>query len=163
MAKKKDDEAEGGKKKNPLVLVVLCVGLAGAGYMLGGRGGGGAAAVAPTTTVEQLEGCKEGTDANVKEHKTIDLPAMNINLSDGHYLRVTVALALCPDVVVADPTKFVSAPAKDILVETLSGKSMMSLNEGEGRDKVKELLVERISDEYPEQVHDIYFLEFVMQ
>jgi flagellar protein FliL len=165
MGKKKgDEEGEGGKKKSPLVLIVLCVALAGAGYMLGGRSASGAAAgVPPTTTIEQLEGCKEGTDANKIEHRSVDLPAMSLNLAGGHYLRVTVGLALCPDVVLADPAAFESAVAQDIIVETLSGKSMESLAEGDGRDKVKQLLVERISDEYHEQVYDVYFLEFVMQ
>jgi flagellar FliL protein len=165
MAKKKgDDEAEGGKKKSPVVLIVLCVALAGAGYMLGGRKASGAAAgVATTTTILQLEGCKEGTDANTAGHRSVNLSAMSLNLAGGHYLRVTVGLALCPDVVLADPTKFESAAAQDIIVETLSGKSMEALAEGDGRDKVKALLVERIGDAYPDVVHDVYFLEFVMQ
>ncbi len=118
MAKKKkadDDGAdEGGKKKrSPLVIIGLCVALAGVGYMLGGRKAGAAegATAVTTTTILQLEGCVEGTDAVVAEHKAVDLPAMNINLTDGHYLRVTVSLGLCPDVVIPEKGEFETAPA----------------------------------------------------
>jgi flagellar basal body-associated protein FliL len=172
MAKKKKDDTpaaegeEGAKKKKPPIMVIgLCVALAGVGYMLGGRSAGAtpAAGTETTTTVKQLEGCAEGVVAVPGTHNAIDLPAMNINLTDGHYLRVTVSLGLCPDVVLASPEEFVSAPAKDILVNTLSGNSMAALEEPEGREKIKELLTKKISDAYPEEVYEVYFLEFVMQ
>lgn len=170
MAKKKqqEDGAEGGekKKRSPLILVGLCLALGGGGYMLGGRSAGasgGDGAAATTTTIVQLEGCHEGIDATTAEHHAIDLPAMNVNLNDGHYLRVTVSLGLCPDVVVTEEKPLVTAPAKDLIVSTLSGRSMAELADPEGREEVKEQLRDRIADAYPEQVHDIYFLEFVMQ
>ncbi len=166
--KKKDDKAaegeEGAKKKPPIVIIGLCVALAGVGYMLGGRSAGATpAADATTTTVAQLEGCAEGVVEVPGTHNAVDLPAMNINLTDGHYLRVTVSLGLCPDVVLAEGEEFISAPAKDIIVTTLSGNSMAALEEPEGREKVKELLTKKIADAYPEEVHELYFLEFVMQ
>jgi flagellar basal body-associated protein FliL len=172
MAKKKKEtegegegeEGGGKKKRSPLIIVGLCVVLAGVGYMLGGRSAGASGeAAAPTTTIKQLEGCKEGTDANIAEHRAIDLPAMNINLTGGHFLRVTVSLAICPDVVIEKPESFVSAPAKDLIVTTLSGNSMEVLGDPAGREKVKELLTERIAAVYPEEVYEIYFLEFVMK
>lgn len=168
---KKDKAGEDGeeKKKSPVKLIGLCVALAGVGYMLGGRGGGAGAAVAPTTTIVQLEGCAEGTDATTAEHNTHDLESMSINLNDGHYLRVTVSLGLCPGVLApsADGKEVVgainTAPAKDIIVSTLSGNSMATLSEPEGRENIKELLTQRLANEYPEEIHEIYFLEFVMQ
>lgn len=166
MAKKKTDKtAEGGeeKKKNPLVIGGLCLALAGVGYMMGGRKAGAQEGSAPTTTIDQLEGCVEGTDAAHAEHRAIDLPSMSVNLTDGHFLKVTVSLALCPDVVLAEGEEFVSAPAKDIIVSTLSGNSMTVLQEPEGREQAKELLTEKIAEVYPEEVYEIYFVEFVMQ
>jgi flagellar basal body-associated protein FliL len=167
MAKKKTDKtAEGGeekKKKNPLVIGGLCLALAGVGYMMGGRKAGAQDGSAPTTTIDQLEGCAEGTDAAHVEHKAIDLPSMSVNLTDGHFLKVTVSLALCPDVVLAEGAEFVSAPAKDIIVSTLSGNSMTVLQEPEGREQAKELLTEKVAEAYPEEVYEIYFVEFVMQ
>jgi flagellar basal body-associated protein FliL len=170
--KKKDDSAEGdgeGKKKKPVVLIGLCVALAGVGYMLGGRKAGAGEAAAPTTTIVQLEGCAEGTDATTAGHHTHDLESMSVNLADGHYLRVTVSLGLCPGVVAPSTDgKEVAgainvAPAKDIIVSTLSGNSMESLSDPEGREDLKELLIQRLAAEYPEEIHEVYFLEFVMQ
>jgi flagellar basal body-associated protein FliL len=167
MAKKKTDktaeDGEGKKKKNPLVIGGLCLALAGVGYMMGGRKAGAQDSTAPTTTIDQLEGCAEGTDSAHVEHHAIDLPAMSINLTDGHFLKVTVSLGLCPDVVLAEGEEFVTAPAKDIIVSTLSGNSMTVLQEPEGREQAKHLLTELVSEAYPEEVYEIYFVEFVMQ
>ena len=142
--------------------MLLCVGLAGAGYKLGG-GGAAAEGVATTTTIVQLEGCKEGTDATDVEPNVVDLPKMNLNLADGHYLSVAVSVNLCPDVVVSAEEPMQTAPAKDIIVSTLSGSSMAVLSTPEGRDEAKKLLVERLSDEYEEVIYDLFFVEFVMQ
>ena len=171
MAKKKksapaetDGEAEGGKKskKKLIVLVLLCASLAGAGYKLGG-GGASAEGVATTTTIVQLEGCKEGTDATDVEPNVVDLPKMNLNLADGHYLSVAVSLNLCPDVLVTPAEPMQTAPAKDIIVSTLSGSSMAVLQTPEGRDEARKLLLERLSEEYEDIVYGLFFVEFVMQ
>ena len=173
MGKKKKEEGaaeDGAKKKNPMVIIGLCVALAGVGYMLGGR----KAAAVPaegvtTTTIVQLEGCAEGTDAATAGHNTLDLEAMSINLTGGNYLRVTVSLGLCPGVVgdggegAAAVPGLNTAPAKDIIVTTLSGNSMATLQEPEGRENIKALLTQRLAAAYPEEIYEIYFLEFVMQ
>lgn len=168
---KKDKAGEDGeqKKKSPIMLIGMCVGLAGVGYMLGGRGAGAGATAVTTTTIVQLEGCAEGVDATTAEHNTLDLESMSINLNDGHYLRVTVSLGLCPGVVGVGGEGegavegLNTAPAKDIIVTTLSGNSMETLSEPEGRENIKELLTQRLANEYPEEVYEVYFLEFVMQ
>ena len=169
MGKKKDDKAgeDGEKKKSPIKLIGMCVALAGVGYMLGGRGAAATPASATTTTILQLEGCAPGTDAATAEHNTHDLESMSINLNDGHYLRVTVSLGLCPGVIGTAAEGAVgalnTAPAKDIIVSTLSGNSMETLQEPEGRENIKELLTQRLANAYPDEVHEVYFLEFVMQ
>jgi len=173
MAKKKKEEGateEGAKKKKPIVIIGLCVALAGVGYMLGGRKAAAVPAEAvTTTTIVQLEGCAEGVDAATAGHNTLDLEAMSINLTDGNYLRVTVSLGLCPGVVGVGGEGegavegLNTSPAKDIIVTTLSGNSMATLQEPEGRENIKELLTKRLAVAYPEEVHEIYFLEFVMQ
>jgi len=178
MGKKKEapaaeGEGEGKKSKKKLIMVVvLCVILAGAGYKLGG-GGSAAAGTATTTTIVQLVGCKEGTDATTAEPNVLDLEKMNLNLADGHYLSVAVSLNLCPDMVIAaagapegeggGAEPFQKAPAKDIIVSTLSGSSMSTLATAEGREEARKLLVERLSEEYPEEVYGVFFVEFVMQ
>jgi flagellar basal body-associated protein FliL len=170
MGKKKDDKAgeDGEKKKSPVKLIGMCVALAGVGYMLGGRGAAATPASATTTTIVQLEGCAPGTDAATAGHNTLDLESMSINLNDGHYLRVTVSLGLCPGVIGVAAGEGAgealnTAPAKDIIVSTLSGNSMETLQEPEGRENIKELLTQRLANAYPDEVYEVYFLEFVMQ
>ncbi len=168
------EEAKKGKKK-PLMIVGLCLVLAGAGYKLGG-GGAEAASTAPPTTIVQLVGCKEGTDATHAEPNVFPLDKMSLNLADGHYLSVRVSLNLCPDVVVAAAgeaaghgegaavgVEFPTAPALDIIVSTLSGTSMSTLATAEGREEARKLLIQRISEQYEEQVYGLFFVEFVMQ
>lgn len=159
----KAEPAEGGKKsKKKLIMVAaLCVVIAGAGYKLGG--GGKATATAVPTTIVQLEGCKEGIDATHADPNPIDLPKMNLNLADGHFLSVAVSLNLCPDVIVADPAKWPAAPAKDIVVSTLSGASMAVLSTPEGREEARELLNAKLREAYHEEVYEVFFSEFVMQ
>jgi flagellar basal body-associated protein FliL len=140
--------------------------------MLGGRGAAAVPESVTPTTIVQLEGCAPGTDATTAQHNTLDLESMSVNLTDGHYLRVTVSLGLCPGVVgvagaaaegAAAEEPLNTAPARDIIVSTLSGNSMATLQEPEGRENIKELLTQRLANAYPEEIHEIYFLEFVMQ
>lgn len=164
MAKDKDTEApEGGKKSKKKLIIIgaLCLVIAGAGYKLGG--GGKATAVAVPTTIVQLEGCKEGTDATHVKPNPIDLPKMNLNLADGHFLSVAVSLNLCPDVVVKDPEKWPAAPARDIVVSTLSGASMAVLSTPEGREEARALLTAKLRETYHDEVYEVFFSEFVMQ
>lgn len=155
--------AEGGaKSKKKLIMIAAgCVVIAGAAYKLGG--GGQAGAVAVPTTIVQLEGCKDGTDATSAEPNPIDLPKMNLNLADGHFLSVAVSLNLCPDIVVGEPSKWPAAPAKDIVVSTLSGASMEVLSTPEGREEARELLTAKMREAYPDEVYEVFFSEFVMQ
>lgn len=171
MAKKKEAaQAEGdgeGKKKGgkgKIIVIVACVGLGAGGYVLGG---GGAAdpvvsADATTTTLLQKPGCTT-TSTEEGPVKVVDLPSMSINLADGHYLRISVSLGLCDDVVVLEGEPLPTAPAKDIVVETLSGQSMEELGTNAGRMAVKEKLNEEIVAAYPGVVYEVFLIEFVMQ
>jgi flagellar basal body-associated protein FliL len=164
MGKKDKGDGEGAKKSKlkPLLIVVACAGLGGAGYMFGGGGGGGEA-TGPTTTIEQLEGCVEGTDAALAEDNVVTIAKKNVNLADDHYLSISVALNLCPDVVVTKEEPFATAKAEDIIIRTLSGRDMEELSTDEGREAAHEELLEAIKEAYEEEVHEIFFVEFVMQ
>jgi len=95
MAKKKkaeegseDTEAEGGKggggKMMPAAMISLA--LVAAGYFVGGRGGG-AAPAAEATVITVI--------APEPEVETIiDLEPININLADGHYLRIAISIGM---------------------------------------------------------------------
>ena len=79
--KGKKDKKEKGGKSNLVPAIVLALGILGGGYFMG-QGGGGTAAAGPTTTEAPVLG----------EIATVD--PININLKDGHFLRVGMALQL---------------------------------------------------------------------
>ena len=170
MAKKKaaktegDDEPKKKGGKSKIIVIVACVALGAGGYVLGGGGAAdpAASADATTTTLYQKPGCT-GLSADEAPITVVDLPSMSINLAEGHYLRISISLGLCDDILVSEEEPFVTAPAKGIVVETLSGQSMDTLATEAGRDAVKEKLSEEILAAYPAEVFEIYLVEFVMQ
>lgn len=185
MGRKKAETATGETDAAPkrgkgrlLVTIGLCAGLAGGGYVLGGRsvsaepqaaaelGAEGASAETPghgpaTATSGDDVVCEPVEPPEMGP--VVDLPALSVNLADGHYLRVAVSLALAPDVELAEPAEFKSAPAKDLVVSTLSGRSMDELSDSAGRERVKVELTEQIVEAYHGEVDSVFFTEFVMQ
>jgi flagellar FliL protein len=180
MAKDKDDKKaadddDGEKKKGKgklIIIAVVVIALAAGAYVIGTKSAAPAESAAggttTTTTIPLIDGCKEEPEPGAPE-KLVDLPQMSINLSDGHYLRVSVSLGICADVVFAldpetsKPEELKTAPALDIIVSTLSGLSMEELSTNTGRNDAKEALKEKISAMYRGVVYEVYFLEFVMQ
>jgi flagellar basal body-associated protein FliL len=167
MGKKKDaktdDDAEKKGGKSKIIIIVVALGLGAGGYILGGKSSATpAAGVVTTTTLLQKKGCK-GMSVDDRPKTVVDLPSMSINLADNHYLRVTVSLGLCDDVIVAKDEVFPSAPAKDIIVASLSGKKMEDLATESGREAAKQTLVDGITEAYKGEVYTVFLAEFVMQ
>lgn len=169
-------------KARLLLTVALCLGLAGGGYVLGGRKAAAepqASEEAATTADEpgghgegaepegEPEGESEGESCEPAEPPEmgaiVDLPALSVNLADGHYLRVAVSVALSPEVELETPEEFKSAPAKDLVVATLSGRSMDELSSSAGREQVKSELTDQIVEAYHGEIESVFFTEFVMQ
>jgi flagellar basal body-associated protein FliL len=169
MADKSKQDADGAAPKKSgkprIIAGIICVALAGGAYVMGTRSSAPAAGTSgptTTTTLQLFEGCRAEPEPGVPE-TIIDLPEMSINLADSHYLRVAVSLGLCADVVLETPEEFKAAPAKDIIVSTLSGRNMDDLGQSTGREEVRKALTEQISAEYPGEVYAVFFVEFVMQ
>jgi flagellar FliL protein len=177
MAKKKkaeegsdDTEAEGGKggggKMMPAAMISLA--LVAAGYFVGGRGGG-AAPAAEATVITVI--------APEPEVETIiDLEPININLADGHYLRIAISIGMAApheasgeagaghgaateETATSEPT----APAADLVLSTFAGKTMEELSTLEGRVAARDHLQEGLKEFYGEEVLTVFFTEFVMQ
>jgi flagellar basal body-associated protein FliL len=70
---------------------------------------------------------------------------------------------LCADVVLDSPDKFLTAPARDIVVSTLSGMSVDDLTTAAGREEVKKVLSDKIAAMYRGVVYRVFFAEFVTQ
>ena len=166
------DASEAPKKKSKkklFIAVGLVVVLAGSAYMFLGRGG---AADADATTADTVE---VEAPAALEYTEIVDLPAININLADGHYLRVAVSLGLHAleeeaaaeeghaAAEVTDGPSIPIAPAEDLVVALFSGRTMESLTTPEGRDEAKALLTTQIVEHYGETVAAVFLTEFVMQ
>jgi flagellar FliL protein len=154
-----DEAAEksgGGMKLVPVI--VLSLALVTAGYFVGGRGGGAAPAAeaaVPTTVPEP-----------VVDH-IVDLEAINVNLSDGHYLRVAVSLGLAAAEAGGGEgaeAEFPTAPAADFVLGTFSGRSVDELSTLDGRAAARQELEQQLQEYYgEEELVTIFFTEFVMQ
>jgi flagellar FliL protein len=159
-----DDEKSGGSKRI-VTAAIMSVAMLGGGFFIGGKMSGGAAAapVAEAATDEEA----------VPEEKTelgelVDLEAVNVNLQDGHFLRIAVTLELDPHKESggghgAEEAVFPAAPAADLVLTTFSGRAMDELATASGREAARETLLEAVTEAYHGDVVSLYFTEFVMQ
>lgn len=151
-----------------LIVAVLCIALLGGGYALGGGLGGGAAGA---TTGE--DGSAEEGEVEEAPIETIaavvDLDAVNVNLADGHYLRVAVSVGLSEVEAGGgghggdEEVHFETAPAADLVLTTLSGRRMEELADADGREAARHDLEEGLVAYYGEGIVTVLLREFVMQ
>jgi flagellar protein FliL len=166
-------EAPKKSKKKLFIAVGLCAVLLGVAYMLFGRSAAAGADVATdgTATGDTVE---VETPAALAFTEIVDLPAININLADGHYLRVAVSLGLHAveeeaaaeghgAAETSDEPSIPVAPAADIVLATFSGRTMASLATIEGREDAKTTLTAQIIEHYGATVTSVFLTEFVMQ
>jgi len=156
MAKKKktegepgDSEAKGGGKMMPAAMISLA--LLGAGYFVGGRGSS-----SPPTAVAEVA----TTEPPVAE--IIDLEPVNVNLADGHYLRVAISLGMSAGESGAaaegeGATGLPTAPAADVVLATFSGKTVDELSTLEGRIAAREAIHEGLQEFYGEEIVTVFF------
>lgn len=163
--KKKTADAEGtdsaaasGGKSMMVPAVVVAVAVLGAGFMMKGGGAQPAAAAPAPEPTEQAEG------------PVVETEPMTLNLADGHYLKVGVALQMrAPG---AEGSKHgggggeegpSTAKALDLAIAEFSEHTKKQLSNPSKREAVKTKLAAKISKAYHDEVLDIYFTEFVMQ
>ncbi|WP_432535481.1 flagellar basal body-associated FliL family protein [Kineococcus arenarius] len=165
MAGKKDGDtaeaAPGGKKK------LIIVAALGAVLLAGGTGGGvflltKSDTAAAATTEETLEPGDVTT-----------LDAISLNLADGHYLKLGLALQAVASESGSHSTSTTldGSKALDLAIAEFSGLSMTDLSNAEQRQHYKEVLQEKIIEAYTtetegvahKEVMGIYFTQFVMQ
>jgi flagellar FliL protein len=147
-AESKADEAEGGKKggkkkllliAGPLVLVIVLAAV----YMLVLKPSGSSAPKKVVHTAGAIT----------------SLDPITINLAGGHFLKL--GMGLQQDKKVAEAVS--GAKALDAAIELFSGKTVTELSSKEGRDKAKEKLIETVTEDYENEVYDVYFTLFVYQ
>jgi flagellar FliL protein len=132
-----DEEKKGGKKK--LLIVVLLVALLG--------GGGYWFFLKPSGAAEAP-----------KPGEVLALDPVQVNLADGHYLSIGIALQLVEGAEEADGSK-----ALDAVIELYSGRDIEELIKSKTRDELKEELAHEVEELYEEEVMGVYLTQFVTQ
>lgn len=144
----KDDKAAEGaeakKSRKMLIIIIAAVVLLGGGagaYFMFFKSGGTEQAAAPEPGL------------------VVALEPITINLDDGHFLKVSIALQATADAH-EEPD---GSKALDIMIAQFSNRSVAELSTNEGREAMKKELVEKVREAYGDEVYDVYFTEFVMQ
>ncbi|HET9421696.1 MAG TPA: flagellar basal body-associated FliL family protein [Nocardioides sp.] len=130
------EEESGGGRKKLLVVGVLVIVLAAGGWWFLLRGG----------------------ETEPKPGEVATLEPVQVNLADGHFLRIGIALQLTEGAHEVDGAK-----ALDATISMFSGRSPKELAAGRTRERLKGLLLKKLVDHYEHDVMDLYFTEFVMQ
>ncbi len=165
-----EPDAKSGGPKRLIIMGVLCALILGAGFVLGGRLSGGAATAEPAADAAEEEPAEPTID------EIVDLDPLNINLADGHYLRIAIAIGVhhgeeaeedgggghgASDAE-AEPS-IETAPATDLVLTTFSGRQMPDLSSPEGRERARHDLLDGLVEFYGEDIVTVLFTEFVMQ
>jgi flagellar FliL protein len=127
------------------------LGLLGGYVVKGKRADGAAGAAAPTTTSPPKPG------------EMVEIPTMSVNLADGHFLRIGLALQLVKGEASAEWQKLHGPPVRDLMITVFSGKGIQELAQPEGREKVRQHLLEAVREHEGDAVMSVYFTEYVMQ
>ena len=134
------DAAEKPKSKKKLLLIVAVVVLAavggGAYFLLG----------------------SDGEEPPPEPGEVLPLESITVNLTDGHFLKMRIALQATLEVT----EDLDGSKALDLAVDEFSNRSVAELG-NEGRQKHKAELKEKIIEAYEGEVMDIYVTDFVMQ
>jgi flagellar FliL protein len=136
--------AKKGKKKLLMLVAVGFMAAAGvAGYLMLGGGGGDA----------------EAKEPEPEPGAVVVMDAVTVNLKDGHYLKIKLALQATADAA-HEPE---GSKALDLAIDQFSEYEMGELSTTEGRHKAKDTLREHVKEAYHGDIMDVYFTEFVMQ
>jgi flagellar protein FliL len=92
------------------------------------------------------------------------LEDITLNLSDGHFLKLGLALQLAPKAPVADYTSGGAASrALDLAINVFGSSSYAQLVKPAQRDQAKDQLSHEVVKAYNGQVEGLYITDFVMQ
>ena len=90
--------------------------------------------------------------------EVVTMEPIQVNLAEGHYLQIGIALHLTAAAHEAD-----GSAALDATIELFSGKEMSELTRPESREKLKHELEKELEHAYHGDVMGVYFTDFVTQ
>lgn len=130
------EEKAGGKKKKLMILVLVLV-LVAVGWFLF---------------------LKPSPPSAPKPGEVAALDPIQVNLADGHYLRLGLALQLTEGTAKVDGSK-----ALDLSIDLFTGKPANRLAQPAYREQLKKQLEARLEKSYEGEVMGVYFTDFVTQ
>jgi flagellar FliL protein len=133
-----EEPTKGGKKKLVIIAVLVLV-LGGAGYWFFLKPSG------PPPPPEPGE--------------VLALEPVQVNLEGGHYLRIGIALQMTAGLA-EEPD---GSKALDAVIDLFSGRDVAELGKVKERQQLKAELMDRLAEEYHDEVMGVYFTEFVTQ
>ena len=162
----KPAKAKKGPKGNLVPAALVAVGLLGGGFFFS-KGGASASAEIPGAHAAAEVPAHVEEDGYVKVEAVpgavASLEPITMNLADGRFLKLGLALQLTETAHAVEDEEFDGAKALDAAISYLGEHSYQQLAAPGGRAAAKEELGKRISLLYPGEVMGAYFTEFVMQ
>ncbi len=134
-----EEKSGGGSRKKVLVLAALVPLVLGAVYWFMLR-------PAPPEDEKPVAG------------EVVALDPIQLNLAEGHYLRIGIALQG-----VEGAHEIDGAKALDATITQFSGKPLEELQQPQQREKLRKQLAKDLDHLYHHEVMDVYFTEFVTQ
>lgn len=92
---------------------------------------------------------------------TVVLDPMTLNLTEGHYLQVAIAIQLVEGKTTKD--KFDVSPADQLIINEFSNRTVASLSSGAARTTSLDELKKDMDKAYPGEVFHLYYTKFVTQ
>ena len=99
-----------------------------------------------------------GKAAAVAKGPVVPMDEMTLNLADGHYLRMKIALQTAK----GTSEELDTSEAAQALIDTYSNQTVAQLTGDAARNKAKQQFLDKLSKLYPKKVLDAYYTEFVM-
>jgi flagellar FliL protein len=162
----KKDAKKGKAKNNMVPAVVVALGLVVAGKMMGGAKTAASAApmIAPHVAGETMDCAVEDIRTPPEEGAVFKLDAIPINLADGHYAKVGMALQLSA-AVNAELFKEESEAykASDVLISIVGGRDKAEFNSPQALEALKEKITAEVRPKFECEVLEVLFTEFVIQ
>jgi flagellar FliL protein len=140
-AKKTDKPA--GKKRPSKKIVIILVLILGVGGFLGYK----------KLTPAKPEAPKPGD--------VVALDATELNLSDGGYLKIAIAVRLVAGK--ASATDFAQSLAQEAVIDEFSDRPAASMSSNAARRHLMKELTAQIKKDYPDEVYDVQLTQFITQ
>jgi flagellar basal body-associated protein FliL len=163
---KKDAKKGKSKNNNMIPAVVVALGLVVAGKMMGGAktAASAAPAMAPHEAGTPMDCAVEDIRTPPKEGAVFKLDSIPINLADGHYAKVGMALQLSA---VVDAKLFKEESeaykASDVLISVIGGRDRAEFNSPQALEALKEKITAEVRPKFECKVLEVLFTEFVIQ